>query len=60
MKKLIKITKESGIPLLGAIAFGIIDRGTDLIQVRPTSVCNLNCVYCSTDSGACTMAHQAD
>lgn len=60
MKKLIRITKESGIPLLGAIAFGIIDRGTDLLQVRATSVCNLNCVYCSTDSGACSLTHNTD
>ncbi|MFH0752576.1 MAG: radical SAM protein [archaeon] len=58
MKKIIKITK--GIPLLGAIAFGIIDRGTDLLQVRPTSICNLNCIYCSTDSGPKSKIHQAD
>ena len=60
MKQLVRITKKSGIPLLGAIAFGIIDRGTDLLQVRATSVCNLNCVYCSTDSGACSLTHNTD
>lgn len=48
--ELIKILPESGIPLIGCIAFGIIDRGTDLIQVRPTSVCNFKCVYCSTNA----------
>lgn len=48
--ELIKITSDTQIPLIGCIAFGIIDRGTDLLQVRPTSVCNLNCIYCSTNS----------
>lgn len=60
MKKLITITKDSGIPLIGAIPFGIIDRGTNLLQVRPISVCNLNCIYCSTDSGPCSKTHRAD
>jgi len=46
---LIKIGRD--IPLIGNIAFGIIDRGTSLIQIRPTSVCNLNCTFCSVDSG---------
>ncbi|RME54211.1 radical SAM protein [Candidatus Woesearchaeota archaeon] len=48
--KLVKVTYDSGIPLIGSIAFGIIDRGTDLIQVRPTSICNHRCLYCSTNS----------
>ena len=46
---LIKIGRDT--PLIGAIAFGIIDRGTNLIQVRFTSQCNLNCTFCSVDSG---------
>lgn len=45
------ITRESGIPLLGSAAFGLIDRGTNLIQVRPVTGCNMNCVYCSVDEG---------
>ena len=60
MKQLVRITKQSGIPLIGTIAFGIIDRGTDLLQIRPTSACNLNCAYCSTDSGACSISHETD
>ncbi|MFH1210954.1 MAG: radical SAM protein [archaeon] len=47
---LVRITRDSGIPLIGCIAFGIIDRGTNLIQVRPTSVCNLRCPFCSTNA----------
>lgn len=46
----VHITKESGIPLIGCIAFGIIDRGTDLLQVRPVSACNLKCKFCSVSA----------
>ncbi|MBS3108303.1 radical SAM protein [Candidatus Woesearchaeota archaeon] len=50
MKELINVTKSSGIPLIGCIAFGIIDRGTNLLQVRCTSICNMNCIFCSTSA----------
>jgi len=49
--KIIKITKESRIPLIGVIQFGIIDRRTNLIQIRPTTCCNLKCKFCSTSAG---------
>ncbi len=38
-------------PLLGYIAFGVIDRGTNVVQVRPTTVCPLSCIFCSVDAG---------
>ncbi|VVB74850.1 Coenzyme PQQ synthesis protein E [Candidatus Tiddalikarchaeum anstoanum] len=46
------ITKKSGIPLIGVHVFGIIDRGNNLLQVRPVSGCVLNCIFCSVDEGA--------
>lgn len=52
---MIKIGRD--IPLIGCIAFGIIDRGTNLLQVRATSACNLNCIFCSTDSGKLSKCH---
>ncbi len=42
---------EDNMPMLGYIAFGIIDRGTNVLQVRPTTICPLNCIFCSVDSG---------
>ncbi len=39
------------IPLFGCIAFGIIDRGTNVLQVRPISECPISCIFCSTDAG---------
>lgn len=54
------IKKESGIPLVGCIAFGLIDRGTNTIQVRPTSICPLNCIFCSTDAGPKSRRRQVE
>jgi len=45
------ITEKSQIPLVGSLYFGIIDRGTNLLQVRPSCGCNLNCPFCSVDAG---------
>jgi uncharacterized Fe-S cluster-containing radical SAM superfamily enzyme len=47
----IHISRKSGIPLLGSLYFGIVDRGTSLLQVRPSCGCNLNCPFCSVDAG---------
>ena len=49
--RLIKITRESGIPLVGNVFIGCIDRGSNTIQVRATTLCNMNCNFCSTDGG---------
>ncbi|MFH8086789.1 MAG: radical SAM protein [Candidatus Aenigmatarchaeota archaeon] len=49
--RLFKIDSNSGIPLIGAICFGIIDRGTNLLQIRPSTLCSLSCIFCSTDLG---------
>ena len=46
-----KITRDSEIPLIGSLYFGIIDRGTSILQVRPSCGCNLNCPFCSVDAG---------
>ena len=50
-KKTIYIHKNSGIPLIGSNSFGIVDRNTSIIDVRPITSCNLNCIFCSVDAG---------
>jgi len=50
MQKLVQVTRKSGIPLIGTIFIGIIDRGTTMLQVRATTVCNLDCIFCSTSA----------
>ncbi|MEM3926406.1 MAG: radical SAM protein [Desulfurococcaceae archaeon] len=39
------------VPAYGYIAIGVIDRGTNVLQVRPTTICPQNCVFCSVDAG---------
>ena len=50
-KRTVYVHKNSGIPLIGSNSFGIVDRNTSIIDVRPITNCNLNCIYCSVDSG---------
>jgi uncharacterized Fe-S cluster-containing radical SAM superfamily enzyme len=46
-KKAVYVHKNSGIPLIGSVSFGIIDRNTSIIEVKPITSCNLDCVFCS-------------
>ena len=48
---LIKIDEASGIPLIGLLHIGVIDRGSNLLQVRTSTACNKSCTFCSTDAG---------
>ena len=50
-KTTIYIHKSSGIPLMGTNYFGLIDRGTNIIEIKPITSCNLGCIYCSVDEG---------
>src|SRR3989339_751035 len=45
--------------LLGANYFGLVDRGTNIIEVKPMTGCNLSCIYCSVDEGV-TSARKTD
>ncbi len=48
-KPSVYVHMNSGIPLFGSGYFGIIDRGTNLIEVKPITGCNSKCIYCSVD-----------
>ncbi|MFH1589093.1 MAG: radical SAM protein [archaeon] len=50
-KKTVFIHRGSGIPLLGTNEFGIVDRDTNIIEVKAHTLCNLDCIYCSVDAG---------
>ncbi len=43
---MINIDEQSGIPLFGLDFIGILDRGTNLLEVKPITICNLRCKYC--------------
>ena len=50
-KTTIYIHKSSGIPLIGTNYFGLVDRGTNIIEVKPITSCNISCIFCSVDEG---------
>ena len=43
--------RNSGIPLFGNVAFGIVYRESSIIEIKPMNGCNLDCVYCSISEG---------
>lgn len=45
------IHRNSDIPLIGNVAFGIVYRNSSIIEIKPITSCNLNCVYCSISEG---------
>lgn len=50
-KSVLYFDEASGVPLIGAVDFGVVDRGTNILEVKPLTGCNLNCIYCSVDEG---------
>jgi hypothetical protein len=50
-KPTIYIHKNSNMPLMGNVSFGLVDRGTNIIEIKPITSCNLSCIYCSVDEG---------
>lgn len=45
------IHKNSGIPLIGTNEFGIVDRGSNILEIKPLTGCNLSCIFCSVSEG---------
>ena len=54
------LMRINSLPLVGHIAFGIIDRGTNILQIRPTTLCPLNCIFCSVDAGPLSRYRQTE
>lgn len=48
---IVYIDKNSDIPLMGIDYIGVIDRGTNVIEVKPLTLCNLRCRYCFVSAG---------
>ena len=51
------ISSDSGVPCIGSNEFGVIDRGSNILEVKPVTGCNFNCVYCSVDEGRNNKTH---
>jgi len=51
---ILHINRESGIPLMGSLSFGIVDKGSQMLEIKPNTGCNINCIFCSVDEGSCS------
>ena len=51
---------DSSFPQVGTLAFGVVDRGTNVVEVRPTTLCALSCVFCSVNAGPASRARWAE
>lgn len=47
----IYVSETSNIPLMGVDFLGLIDRGTNIIEIKPITLCNLKCKYCFVSAG---------
>ncbi|MFX0195483.1 MAG: radical SAM protein [Candidatus Hodarchaeota archaeon] len=50
-RPLIHITEDTGPPLIGHTAFGIRTYGTNIIEIRPLTGCQLRCRHCYVAEG---------
>ena len=50
-QNLIIIDNESNIPLFGLDFIGVLDRATNVLEVKPITICNLHCKYCFVSAG---------
>jgi uncharacterized Fe-S cluster-containing radical SAM superfamily enzyme len=48
---IIYVDEKSEIPLYGIDFIGVIDRGTNVIELKPLTLCNLKCKYCFVSAG---------
>ena len=48
---IIYVDEKSEIPLYGVDFIGAIDRGTNVIELKPLTLCNLKCKYCFVSAG---------
>ncbi len=51
------IHRNSDIPLIGNVAFGIVYRNSSIIEIKTNNGCNLDCVYCSISEGISSTKH---
>lgn len=48
---IITIDETSGVSLTGLDFIGIIDRGNNVLEIKPITLCNLHCRYCFVSAG---------
>lgn len=49
--KAIFVDEDLELPLIGLNFIGIVDKGSQMIEVKPITNCNADCVFCSVNEG---------
>jgi len=49
--KAIYVDEDIEMPLIGLNFLGIVDKGSEIIEIKPITNCNLACSFCSVDEG---------
>ncbi|MBN1385488.1 radical SAM protein [Candidatus Woesearchaeota archaeon] len=57
--KAVYVDEDLGLPLIGLNFLGIVDKGSEMIEVKPITNCNADCSFCSVNEG-CSSNKQAD
>lgn len=45
------VDEDLGLPLVGLNFLGIVDKGSEILELKPITNCNANCVFCSVNEG---------
>ncbi|MHA1733310.1 MAG: radical SAM protein [Promethearchaeota archaeon] len=48
---MVRVDEKSGVPVYGLDFLGIVDRGTNIIELKPITTCNIYCRYCFVNAG---------
>ena len=49
--KAIYVDEDLGLPLIGLNFLGILDKGSEIIELKPITNCNADCIFCSVNEG---------
>ncbi|MFT4303900.1 MAG: radical SAM protein [Candidatus Woesearchaeota archaeon] len=49
--KAIFVDEDLGLPMMGLNFLGILDKGSEMLEIKPITNCNADCVFCSVDEG---------
>ncbi|MFH1054363.1 MAG: radical SAM protein [Candidatus Woesearchaeota archaeon] len=55
----IYVDEDLGMPMIGLNFLGIVDKGSEMIEVKPITNCNADCSFCSVNEG-CSSKKQID
>ncbi len=54
-KKVIYVDEDLGLPLVGLNFIGIVDKGSEILEIKPITGCNADCNFCSVGEGLSSM-----